>query len=116
MWSRAFTTPIPCAVTTGNTAPNSAPDDLLQLVHDPMYVASVKRAPDDLLGRLSLKYGLGTGDVMMSTLLSTVLISALLNVVAVPFFSAMLIATYWDLKLRKEGGDLAARVGALNAA
>ena len=33
-----------------------------------------------------------------------------------PFFSAMLIAVYWDLKLRKEGGDLAARVGALNAA
>jgi acetoin utilization protein AcuC len=28
-----------------------------------MYVASVKRAPDDLMGRLSLKYGLGTGDV-----------------------------------------------------
>ena len=44
-------------------APTSAPDDLLELVHDPMYVASVKRAPDDLMGRLSLKYGLGTGDV-----------------------------------------------------
>ena len=43
--------------------PTAAPDDLLQLVHDPMYVASVKRAPDDLLGRLSLKYGLGSGDV-----------------------------------------------------
>jgi hypothetical protein len=60
--------------------------------------------------------GFGTGDVMISTLLSTVLISALLNVIAVPFFSALLIAVYWDLKLRKEGGDLAARVGALNAA
>jgi hypothetical protein len=60
--------------------------------------------------------GFGTGDVMMSTLLSTLLISVLLNVVAIPFFSAMLIAVYWDLKLRKEGGDLAARVGALNAA
>ena len=44
-------------------APQSAPDDLLELVHDPMYVASVKRAPDDLLGRLSLRWGLGTGDV-----------------------------------------------------
>jgi acetoin utilization protein AcuC len=43
-------------------APTSAPDDLLELVHDPMYVASVKRAPDDLLGRLSLKWGLGTAD------------------------------------------------------
>ena len=44
-------------------APTSAPDDLRQLVHDPLYVASVKRAPDDLMGRLSLRYGLGTGDV-----------------------------------------------------
>jgi acetoin utilization protein AcuC len=44
-------------------APTTAPDDLLQLVHDPMYVASVKRAPDDLMGRLSLRYGLGTSDV-----------------------------------------------------
>src|SRR5919202_3462794 len=44
-------------------APVSAPDDVLELVHDPLYVASVKRAPDDLLGRLSLRWGLGTGDV-----------------------------------------------------
>jgi hypothetical protein len=47
---------------------------------------------------------------------STLLISVFLNVLMMPFFSAMLIAVYWDLKLRKEGGDLAARVGALNAA
>ena len=33
-----------------------------------------------------------------------------------PFGSAALIALYWDLKLRKEGGDLAARVNALSAA
>ena len=44
-------------------APQSADDDLLELVHDPLYVASVRRAPDDLLGRLSLRWGLGTGDV-----------------------------------------------------
>jgi acetoin utilization protein AcuC len=43
-------------------APVAAGDDTLELVHDPLYVASVKRAPDDLLGRLSLKWGLGTGD------------------------------------------------------
>ena len=42
--------------------PVSAGDDLLELVHDPMYIASVKRAPEDVMGRLSLKYGLGTGD------------------------------------------------------
>jgi len=44
-------------------APVAAGDDLLQLVHDPLYVASVRRAPDDVMGRLSLRWGLGTGDV-----------------------------------------------------
>jgi hypothetical protein len=33
-----------------------------------------------------------------------------------PFSTAVMIALYWDLKLRKEGGDLAARVNALSAA
>ena len=44
-------------------APVCATDDVLELVHDPLYVASVRRAPDDVLGRLSLRWGLGTGDV-----------------------------------------------------
>ncbi len=44
-------------------APRMADDDLLALVHDPLYVASVRRAPDDVMGRLSLRWGLGTGDV-----------------------------------------------------
>ncbi|MCW2599235.1 MAG: histone deacetylase superfamily [Frankiales bacterium] len=43
-------------------APQPAADDVLALVHDPLYVASVRRAPDDLLGRLSLRWGLGTAD------------------------------------------------------
>jgi acetoin utilization protein AcuC len=43
-------------------APQAASDDTLELVHDPLYVASVRRAPDDLLGRLSLRWGLGTAD------------------------------------------------------
>ncbi|MDT7573572.1 MAG: acetoin utilization protein AcuC [Actinomycetota bacterium] len=43
-------------------APHVAGDDLLEMVHDPLYVASVRRAPDDVLGRLSLRWGLGTGD------------------------------------------------------
>jgi acetoin utilization protein AcuC len=42
--------------------PQAAGDDLLELVHDPLYIASVRRAPDDLMGRLSLRWGLGTGD------------------------------------------------------
>jgi acetoin utilization protein AcuC len=43
-------------------APRVAEDDVLELVHDPMYIASVRRAPDDVMGRLSLRWGLGTGD------------------------------------------------------
>ena len=43
-------------------------------------------------------------------------IFSLSNLLVMPFYVAMLIAVYWDLKLRKEGGDLAARVGALSAA
>jgi acetoin utilization protein AcuC len=42
--------------------PQAATDDVLELVHDPLYISSVRRAPDDLLGRLSLRWGLGTGD------------------------------------------------------
>jgi acetoin utilization protein AcuC len=43
-------------------SPTPADDDLLELIHDPMYIAAVKRAPDDVMGRLSLRWGLGTGD------------------------------------------------------
>jgi acetoin utilization protein AcuC len=43
-------------------SPASASDELLELVHDPLYLAAVKRAPDDVMGRLSLRWGLGTPD------------------------------------------------------
>jgi len=43
-------------------APTSADDATLELVHDPLYVGAVKQAPEDWLGRMSLRYGLGTGD------------------------------------------------------
>jgi acetoin utilization protein AcuC len=43
-------------------APHEAGDDVLEMVHDPLYVASVRRAPDDVVGRLSLRWGLGGGD------------------------------------------------------
>lgn len=69
-----------------------------------------------LIGLVTPYVGLDPTDVLMSTLVSSMVISVIVNILVVPFFSAMLIAVYWDLKLRKEGGDLAARVGALNAA
>lgn len=43
-------------------APAAASDDVLQLVHDPDYVAAVKAAPDDVMKTLSNRYGLGTSD------------------------------------------------------
>jgi acetoin utilization protein AcuC len=43
-------------------APHEAGDDLLEMVHDPLYIASVRRAPDDIVGRLSARWGLGPGD------------------------------------------------------
>ena len=43
-------------------APEPADDALLELVHDPHYVTAVRRAPDDVMGRLSLRHGMGTPD------------------------------------------------------
>ena len=60
--------------------------------------------------------GLGTADPFATTMLTTVVITVLVSFVVTPFYSALVIALYWDLKLRKEGGDLAARVNALGAA
>ncbi len=42
-------------------------------------------------------------------------IAMLANIFIVPMYSAVLLSTYRDLKLRREGGDLADRLGALPA-
>ena len=42
--------------------PEVADEATLQLVHTPEYVAAVRRAPDDVMGRLGLRHGLGTSD------------------------------------------------------
>lgn len=60
--------------------------------------------------------GMSAEDAVMVTQVTTLAITVVINVLVMPFYTAMLIAVYWDLKLRKEGGDLAARVGALGAA
>src|SRR4051812_27165575 len=43
-------------------APVAATDDLLALVHDPLYISAVRRAPSDPTGRWSRAFGLGTPD------------------------------------------------------
>jgi hypothetical protein len=55
------------------------------------------------------------GDFVVEMTIQSIL-NAAINVVVTPFSTAVMIALYWDLKLRKEGGDLAARVNALSAA
>lgn len=60
--------------------------------------------------------GLAVEDIVMVGLVSELVFNAAFNLLLMPFFTAVMIALYWDLKLRKEGGDLAARVNALNAA
>lgn len=42
--------------------PEVAGEDVLALAHDPAYLAAIRRAPEDVFGRLSLRHGLGTDD------------------------------------------------------
>lgn len=50
------------------------------------------------------------GDAVLGAVVSLLIVFALLGIVVTPYFAALALVIYWDLKLRKEGGDLAARV------
>jgi hypothetical protein len=69
-----------------------------------------------VIGLITPFIGLALADIVVYSTITGLLVGVFMNLLVMPFFSALLIALYWDLKLRKEGGDLAARVGALNAA
>ena len=56
-------------------------------------------------------FGIGS---LASTAVQTVL-SGAMNIVLIPLFPCFLLAMYYDLKLRHEGGDLSAHVDALAA-
>jgi hypothetical protein len=60
--------------------------------------------------------GGGAEDVALFSLVSVLLIGVLMSLLLTPFYISLAIAIYWALKLRKDGGDLAARAGALNPA
>ena len=60
--------------------------------------------------------GSSTENLLLVSLISGLGIGVLMSLLVTPFYISLAIAIYWDLKLRKDGGDLAARVGALNAA
>lgn len=55
-------------------------------------------------------------DPLTAGLVTGFAVNAILYLLVTPYYAALLLSIYWDLKLRKEGGDLAARVGALGAA
>jgi hypothetical protein len=59
---------------------------------------------------------IGAQDAVLFQLASGVILGVIINLVVTPYYIALLTSIYWDLKLRKEGGDLAARVAALGAA
>lgn len=63
-----------------------------------------------------LVLGAGADNMLLMSTVSGWVIGLAMSLLVTPFYVALPIAVYWDLKLRKEGGDLAARVGALNPA
>ena len=69
-----------------------------------------------LVGIVLPLIGFGSSDPFMFAMITTFLVGAVINLLVTPYYVALLISIYWDLKLRKEGGDLAARVGALGTA
>lgn len=69
------------------------------------------------VGALVLPFaGFAVSDAFMIAMVIQAITNVAFYIFLGPFGSAALIALYWDLKLRKEGGDLAARVNALSAA
>ena len=72
-----------------------------------------------IIGLITPFIVLGSGAAENALLVGMVggfLVGILMSLLVTPFYISLAIATYWDLKLRKDGGDLAARVGALNPA
>ncbi len=58
----------------------------------------------------------GSENALLIGMIGGFLVGILMSLLVTPFYISLAIATYWDLKLRKDGGDLAARIGALNPA
>lgn len=63
-----------------------------------------------------IRSGADAGALLFSTMVTSMVLGVLMALLVTPLYIAILLAVYWDLKLRKDGGDLAARVGALNPA
>jgi len=51
-----------------------------------------------------------------AVIIATQIVSAIVSVFVLPMFPALMLSTYYDMKLRREGGDLAARANSLHTA
>ena len=69
-----------------------------------------------VIGAIMPLVGMSAEDLLVTTLVTNLVVSMLASLLLTPFYLSLVIAVYWDLKLRKEGGDLASRVGALGTA
>ncbi|WP_129647603.1 hypothetical protein [Peristeroidobacter agariperforans] len=69
-----------------------------------------------VFGLLSPFIAMAFGNALLVGMGVQLLSQAATNVLVMPFTCAVFISIYWDLKLRKQGGDLAARVNALSPA
>lgn len=56
---------------------------------------------------------LAGGEAIIATMISVLLVLGLAGILIAPFFVSLILNIYWELKLRKEGGDLAARAEAV---
>jgi hypothetical protein len=55
-------------------------------------------------------------DPFAFALINSAVLNVIMQIVVMPFFIGLILSVYWDLKLRRDGGDLAARVNALSPA
>jgi hypothetical protein len=66
-----------------------------------------------VIGFISGLLSVSLGANSLAAIVVSQLLSVIANAVLVPLYPAVMLAIFYDLKLRKEGGDLAGRVNAL---
>jgi hypothetical protein len=55
-------------------------------------------------------------DPLVFSLINSTVLNVVIQVLVLPFFLGLMLSLYWDLKLRRDGGDLSDRLNALNPA
>lgn len=55
-------------------------------------------------------------DPLVFSLINSTVLNVVIQVLVLPFFLGLMLSLYWDLRLRRDGGDLSDRLNALNPA